>query len=139
MPSKIKLPPEIKLPPAARGWSDDKKEKWMQRMLEYEAMKTAPEGVSVEKALDQSRNVARRAAEEKRNKTASPTRQSAKTYEPTIEGARQGILDYRKKVDSYKGGGAVKKKKVVAKMTPRKKTVAKRAARRGMGKAMRGR
>ena len=134
MPSDndIKIPPNIRrLPPAAqKEWLEMEK---MRREMEAES--TSP---NVQGAMRAAKR--REMMSEKPKRPATPTTaQPPKQRPPTLGGTIKTIEERNKLLQGLKGGGAVKKKKVVAKMTPRKKTVAKRAARRGMGKAMRGR
>jgi hypothetical protein len=131
--SDIQIPPNIRrLPPAAQAeWLEMEKMK-----REMAAESTSP---NVESVMKRNRAAVRRGMAEKPKRPASPTTaQPPKQRPPTLGGTIKTIEERNKLLQGMKKGGPVKKK-AVAKMTPKKKTVAKPAARRGMGKAMRGR
>jgi len=136
MPKMPKTPP----PRNFSTWSPDRQQAWVDAMLATEEEKAA-QGPMKSATVDSAMRAAKRREmmAEKPKRPASPTTvQPPKQRPPTLGGTIRSIDEYNKRLESYKGGGPVKKK-AVAKMTPKKKTVAKPAARRGMGKAMRGR
>jgi len=142
MPKMPKTPP----PRNFSTWSPDRQQAWIDAMIATEQEQAAQgpmRGTDARTALNQMKRAeARRKMMEaqKPNRPAAPTTaQPPKQRPPSIGNTMTTMQEKRKYLESLKGGGAVKKKKVVAKMTPRKKPVAKPAARRGMGKAMRGR
>lgn len=130
--------PNIRKPASFATWPPEKQQAWMSQMEELarQQAEIATETAAANKKRPVPGTERRRPRQQQsqqkpsRPATAAPTKPAA----PTVQGTIRTIQDRQQMLQGLKGGGPVKKKKAVA-----KKVMAKGIAKRGMGRAMRGR